>query len=68
MSDLIAGRANLSHFKGLIAVGGFSYGDVLGAGEAGQKRSCLMRCCLSNSLSSSTELTHLVWVFVMVVR
>jgi phosphoribosylformylglycinamidine synthase len=33
MSDLISGRATLDDVKGLIAVGGFSYGDVLGAGE-----------------------------------
>ncbi len=32
MSDIIAGRANLKDFKGLVACGGFSYGDVLGAG------------------------------------
>jgi phosphoribosylformylglycinamidine synthase len=32
MSDLIAGRAQLSNFQGLVACGGFSYGDVLGAG------------------------------------
>ncbi|MFZ6656114.1 phosphoribosylformylglycinamidine synthase [Undibacterium sp. TJN19] len=37
MSDLIAGRASLADFKGLIAVGGFSYGDVLGAGEGWAK-------------------------------
>ncbi|GGC92429.1 phosphoribosylformylglycinamidine synthase [Undibacterium terreum] len=37
MSDLIAGRAKLSDFNGLIAVGGFSYGDVLGAGEGWAK-------------------------------
>ncbi|MBK4734569.1 phosphoribosylformylglycinamidine synthase [Noviherbaspirillum pedocola] len=37
MSDLIAGRARLDDFKGLIAVGGFSYGDVLGAGEGWAK-------------------------------
>jgi len=37
MSDLIAGRASLAEFKGLIAVGGFSYGDVLGAGEGWSK-------------------------------
>ncbi len=37
MSDLIAGRANLADFKGMIAVGGFSYGDVLGAGEGWAK-------------------------------
>jgi len=37
MSDLIAGRVSLEQFKGLIAVGGFSYGDVLGAGEGWAK-------------------------------
>ncbi|MES2832092.1 MAG: phosphoribosylformylglycinamidine synthase [Pseudomonadota bacterium] len=37
MSDLIAGRARLSDFMGVIAVGGFSYGDVLGAGEGWAK-------------------------------
>ena len=37
MSDLIAGRARLADFKGMIAVGGFSYGDVLGAGEGWAK-------------------------------
>jgi phosphoribosylformylglycinamidine synthase len=37
MSDLIAGRARLADFKGAIAVGGFSYGDVLGAGEGWAK-------------------------------
>ena len=33
MSDLIAGRRRLSEFHGLAACGGFSYGDVLGAGR-----------------------------------
>ncbi len=33
MSDLIAGRARLDDVQGVVAVGGFSYGDVLGAGE-----------------------------------
>ncbi|WP_426197110.1 phosphoribosylformylglycinamidine synthase [Massilia sp. DWR3-1-1] len=37
MSDLIAGRASLDDFHGVIAVGGFSYGDVLGAGEGWAK-------------------------------
>ena len=32
MSDLIEGRIHLANFKGLAACGGFSYGDVLGAG------------------------------------
>jgi phosphoribosylformylglycinamidine synthase len=33
MSDLVAGRASLDQFKGFAACGGFSYGDVLGAGR-----------------------------------
>ena len=32
MSDILAGRVKLKGFKGLAACGGFSYGDVLGAG------------------------------------
>ncbi len=37
MSDLIAGRIGLEDFRGLVACGGFSYGDVLGAGEGWAK-------------------------------
>lgn len=37
MSDVIAGRTSLGDFKGLAACGGFSYGDVLGAGEGWAK-------------------------------
>ncbi len=37
MSDLISRRVSLDDFQGIIAVGGFSYGDVLGAGEGWAK-------------------------------
>ena len=37
MSDIIAGRVSLSSYKGFAACGGFSYGDVLGAGEGWAK-------------------------------
>jgi phosphoribosylformylglycinamidine synthase len=37
MSDLQAGRVHLADFKGLAACGGFSYGDVLGAGQGWAK-------------------------------
>ena len=37
MSDIIAGRVSLAGFKGFAACGGFSYGDVLGAGEGWAK-------------------------------
>ena len=33
MSDLLEKRTSLSEFQGLVACGGFSYGDVLGAGR-----------------------------------
>ena len=37
MSDLLSGRLGLADFRGLAACGGFSYGDVLGAGEGWAK-------------------------------
>ena len=37
MSDILSGRIALSDFQGLAACGGFSYGDVLGAGEGWAK-------------------------------
>ena len=37
MSDILSGRRSLEEFHGLAACGGFSYGDVLGAGEGWAK-------------------------------
>ncbi|MGZ8258777.1 MAG: phosphoribosylformylglycinamidine synthase, partial [Methylotenera sp.] len=37
MSDIISGRVSLQDFAGFVACGGFSYGDVLGAGEGWAK-------------------------------
>jgi phosphoribosylformylglycinamidine synthase len=37
MTDIISGRLSLRDFRGLVACGGFSYGDVLGAGEGWAK-------------------------------
>ena len=37
MSDLMSGRKDLADFQGMVACGGFSYGDVLGAGEGWAK-------------------------------
>ena len=37
MSDILAGRDLLTDYKGLVACGGFSYGDVLGAGKGWAK-------------------------------
>jgi phosphoribosylformylglycinamidine synthase len=43
MSDILSGRVTLEGFRGLVACGGFSYGDVLGAGE-GWAKSILFNC------------------------
>ena len=37
MSDILGARHSLSDFQGIVAGGGFSYGDVLGAGEGWAK-------------------------------
>ncbi|MFQ3228816.1 phosphoribosylformylglycinamidine synthase [Reinekea sp.] len=37
MSDILTGKVSLADFNGLVACGGFSYGDVLGAGEGWAK-------------------------------
>ncbi len=37
MSDILSGRVSLQDFSGFVACGGFSYGDVLGAGEGWAK-------------------------------
>ncbi|HEY0946935.1 MAG TPA: phosphoribosylformylglycinamidine synthase [Opitutaceae bacterium] len=37
MTDILSGRVSLKDFRGVIACGGFSYGDVLGAGEGWAK-------------------------------
>jgi phosphoribosylformylglycinamidine synthase len=37
MSDILDGRTALAGFRGIVAPGGFSYGDVLGAGEGWAK-------------------------------
>jgi phosphoribosylformylglycinamidine synthase len=51
MSDLQAGRARLSQFQGLVACGGFSYGDTLGAGE-GWARSVLFNPALADAFAA----------------
>jgi len=51
MSDLMAGDISLADFHGLAACGGFSYGDVLGAGE-GWAKSILFNERLSNDFAA----------------
>jgi phosphoribosylformylglycinamidine synthase len=54
MTDLVAGRATLKEFTGLIACGGFSYGDVLGAGE-GWAKSILFNSQLRDAFTAFFE-------------
>jgi phosphoribosylformylglycinamidine synthase len=51
MSDLIAGRVDLKDFRGFAACGGFSYGDVLGAGR-GWATSILERSALREAFAA----------------
>ena len=51
MSDLQGGRARLDQFQGLVACGGFSYGDTLGAGE-GWARSILFNPMLAEAFAA----------------
>ena len=51
MSDLIAGRVQLADFRGIAACGGFSYGDVLGAGR-GWATSILERPALREAFAA----------------
>ncbi len=54
MSDLISGRFALADFVGLAACGGFSYGDVLGAGR-GWATSVLERPALRDAFAAFFE-------------
>ena len=51
MTDLQHGRANLKDFQGLVACGGFSYGDTLGAG-VGWARSILFNNALNDQFQT----------------
>jgi phosphoribosylformylglycinamidine synthase len=51
MTDLLEGTACLDDFRGLIVCGGFSYGDVLGAGE-GWAKSILFHSRLRDAFAS----------------
>ncbi|MEE4659429.1 MAG: phosphoribosylformylglycinamidine synthase subunit PurQ, partial [Halieaceae bacterium] len=54
MSELAAGSVSLADFKGLVACGGFSYGDVLGAGE-GWAKSILFNPALRDAFATFFE-------------
>ena len=50
MTDLIEGRHRLADFAGLVACGGFSYGDVLGGGS-GWARTILFNAALAEQFA-----------------
>jgi phosphoribosylformylglycinamidine synthase len=51
MTDLAAGRARLDAYRGLVICGGFSYGDVLGAGQ-GWAKSILFNAALRDAFAT----------------
>jgi phosphoribosylformylglycinamidine synthase len=51
MSDLLASRVKLDQFQGLAVCGGFSYGDVLGAGQ-GWAKTILFNAQLNDSFAA----------------
>jgi phosphoribosylformylglycinamidine synthase len=51
MSDLLSGRRSLAEFHAFVACGGFSYGDVLGAGE-GWAKSILFNARLADDFAA----------------
>ncbi|MGD9598159.1 MAG: phosphoribosylformylglycinamidine synthase [Steroidobacteraceae bacterium] len=51
MTDLLSGARRLAEFRGLVACGGFSYGDVLGAGE-GWAKSILFHARLRDAFAA----------------
>jgi phosphoribosylformylglycinamidine synthase len=54
MTDLLAGRQDLAQFRGLAACGGFSYGDVLGAG-GGWAKTILFNAALRDRFQAFFE-------------
>jgi len=54
MTDIVAGRRRLAEFAGIVACGGFSYGDVLGAGE-GWAKSILFNSALRDEFQGFFE-------------
>ena len=51
MTDLLKGTASLNEFSGIVACGGFSYGDVLGAGS-GWAKSILFNTALKDAFEA----------------
>ena len=51
MTDILAGRVRLTAFRGLVACGGFSFGDVLGAGQ-GWAKSILLNARARDELAA----------------
>jgi len=68
MSDIIHGRVSLSDFTGLVACGGFSYGDVLGAGGGWAKSILFNPRARDEFAAFFNDKTPSVWVFVTVAR
>ena len=68
MSDLIEGRVALQDFTGLVACGGFSYGDVLGAGRGWATSIWSAAHCVMPSPRSSRAKTASRWAYATAAR
>lgn len=68
MSDIIEGRVNLADFKGLVACGGFSYGDVLKPAYLGPSPCCSTPAPVTISKPSLRAAIPSRWVFAMAAR
>jgi phosphoribosylformylglycinamidine synthase len=68
MSDVLSGRVRLADFRGLVACGGFSYGDVLGAGEGWAKSILYTPARVTSSSGSSSGPILSRWASATVAR
>lgn len=68
MSDLLSGRIDLDDFEGLVACGGFSYGDVLAQVVVGLNLYCSIQNCVISLKNSLTVTIPSLSVSVMDVR
>ena len=68
MSDIIKGRVSLKDYTGFAACGGFSYGDVLGAGEGWASSILFKAAPATSSRRFSRAATPLPWAFAMAAR
>ena len=68
MTDILSGRVRLGRFHGLVACGGFSYGDVLGAGEGWAKSILFNSRAREEFCGFFARARHSPWAYATAVR